>query len=42
MQRPSEAAAAYNRAIGLCEDAAMREFLRRRMQVCLDEKEPGD
>ena len=32
MQRSSEAAAAYSRAIGLCEDAAMREFLRRRMQ----------
>ena len=32
MQRSSEAAAAYRRAIGLCEDAAMREFLRQRMQ----------
>jgi predicted RNA polymerase sigma factor len=39
MQRSSEAVAAYNRAIGLCEDAAMREFLRKRMQVCLDELE---
>lgn len=32
MQRSSEAAAAYSRAIGLCEDAAMREFLRQRVQ----------
>jgi RNA polymerase sigma-70 factor (ECF subfamily) len=32
MQRSSEAAAAYSRAIGLCEDVAMREFLRQRMQ----------
>lgn len=32
MQRSSEAAAAYSRAIGLCEDAAMREFLKERMQ----------
>jgi RNA polymerase sigma-70 factor (ECF subfamily) len=32
MQRFSEAAAAYGRAIGLCEDPAMREFLRQRMQ----------
>lgn len=32
MRRSSEAAAAYRRAIGLCEDAAMREFLRQRMQ----------
>jgi RNA polymerase sigma-70 factor (ECF subfamily) len=28
--RSSEAAAAYKRAIGLCEDAAMREFLAHR------------
>src|SRR5262249_10466087 len=27
LQRPAEAAAAYERAIGLCEDLAMREFL---------------
>jgi RNA polymerase sigma-70 factor (ECF subfamily) len=32
MRRSSEAAAAFNRAIGLCEDAATREFLTRRMQ----------
>lgn len=32
MRRFSEAAAANGRAIGLCEDAAMREFLRQRMQ----------
>jgi RNA polymerase sigma-70 factor (ECF subfamily) len=32
MHRSSEAAAAYSRAIGLCEDPAMREFLRQRMQ----------
>ena len=32
MQRFSEAAAAYGRAIGLCEDTAMREFLRQRLQ----------
>ncbi len=30
MRRVEEADAAYSRAIGLCEDAAMREFLRRR------------
>src|SRR5882757_3269118 len=29
LRRSSEAAAAYDRAIGLCEDPAMREFLRR-------------
>ncbi len=29
MQRSVEAAAAYSRAIGLCEDPAMREFLAR-------------
>lgn len=27
--RPAEAAAAHSRAIGLCENPAMREFLRR-------------
>ena len=32
MQRFPEAAAAYSRAMGLCEDAAMREFLRQRVQ----------
>ena len=31
LERPAEAAAAYSRAIGLCQDPAMREFLRRRM-----------
>jgi RNA polymerase sigma-70 factor (ECF subfamily) len=30
MRRPEEAAAAYERAIGLCEDPAMRDFLTRR------------
>ena len=30
MQRADEARAAYSRAIGLCEDPAMREFLKRR------------
>lgn len=29
LQRPNEAAEAYHRAIGLCEDPAMREFLVR-------------
>ena len=29
LQRPEAAAAAYSRAIGLCEDPAMREFLTR-------------
>ncbi len=33
MRRSSEAVTAYGRAIGLCEDAAMREFLRQRMQA---------
>jgi RNA polymerase sigma-70 factor (ECF subfamily) len=33
MQRSAEAAAAYNRAIGLCEDASTREFLTQRMQA---------
>ncbi len=32
MQRHSEAMAAYSRAIGLCEDAATRDFLRERME----------
>jgi RNA polymerase sigma-70 factor (ECF subfamily) len=32
MHRSSEAAAAYRRAIELCEDPGMREFLRQRMQ----------
>jgi RNA polymerase sigma-70 factor (ECF subfamily) len=30
MQRFNEAQAAYTRAIGLCEDSAMREFLRQK------------
>jgi predicted RNA polymerase sigma factor len=30
MGRGDEAASAYNRAIGLCEDAAAREFLARK------------
>jgi RNA polymerase sigma-70 factor (ECF subfamily) len=30
MQRFNEAKAAYTRAIGLCEDSAMREYLRRK------------
>ena len=30
MERSSEASAAYERAIGLCEDPAVREFLRKR------------
>ncbi|HUZ62925.1 MAG TPA: DUF6596 domain-containing protein [Acetobacteraceae bacterium] len=30
LDRPEEAAAAYSRAIGLCEDPAMRAFLARR------------
>jgi RNA polymerase sigma-70 factor (ECF subfamily) len=30
MERPEEAGAAYSRAIGLCEDPAMREFLAER------------
>ena len=34
MHRSGEAAEAYGRAIGLCEDAAMREFLRQQMQGC--------
>ncbi len=33
LQRSSEAAVAYRRAIGLCEDAAMREFLLRRARI---------
>jgi RNA polymerase sigma-70 factor (ECF subfamily) len=32
MQWRSEAEAAYRRAIGLCEDAAMREFLAKQLQ----------
>jgi RNA polymerase sigma-70 factor (ECF subfamily) len=32
MRRSADAAVAYRRAIGLCEDPAMREFLRRQMQ----------
>lgn len=32
MRRSADAAMAYRRAIGLCEDPAMREFLRRQMQ----------
>jgi RNA polymerase sigma-70 factor (ECF subfamily) len=31
LDRPAATAAAYSRAIGLCEDPAMREFLRRRV-----------
>ncbi len=31
LERPDEALAAYTRAIGLCEDNATRDFLRRRM-----------
>jgi predicted RNA polymerase sigma factor len=30
LERPAQAAAAYSRAIGLCEDPAMREYLRRK------------
>lgn len=33
LQRAEEAAAAYERAIGLCEDPAMREFLMRQAQT---------
>lgn len=33
MHRDAEAAAAYERAIGLCEDPAMREFLLRQSQA---------
>jgi len=33
MGRSSDAEAAYSRAIGLCEDPAMRAFLIRRAQV---------
>ncbi len=33
LQRPSEAAVAYRRAIGLCEDAAMRGFLLQRARI---------
>ena len=32
MRRSPEATAAYSRAIGLCEDQAMREFLMQQMQ----------
>jgi RNA polymerase sigma-70 factor (ECF subfamily) len=32
MRRSTEAAAAYRRAMGLCEDPAMRDFLRGRME----------
>ena len=32
MQRPVEANAAYDRAIGLCEDEAMRDFLKSQTQ----------
>ena len=32
LERFTEAAAAYERAIGLCEDPAMREFLSQRAQ----------
>ncbi|HVA15646.1 MAG TPA: DUF6596 domain-containing protein, partial [Stellaceae bacterium] len=35
MKRLDEASAAYSRAIGLCEDAAMREFLRRQVPSVL-------
>lgn len=33
MQRTEEAAAAYERAIGLCEDSAAREFLQRQARI---------
>lgn len=33
MRRSREAAAAYSRAVGLCEDPAMREFLARQAQL---------
>jgi RNA polymerase sigma-70 factor (ECF subfamily) len=33
MQRASDAQAAYSRAIGLCEDPAMREFLIRQSRA---------
>ncbi|MBV8731060.1 MAG: RNA polymerase subunit sigma-70 [Acidobacteriia bacterium] len=36
MRRSPEAVAAYTRAIGLCEDHAMREFLRQRLQRLLE------
>ena len=32
MQRPEESEAAYSRAIGLCEDPAMREFLAQQVR----------
>lgn len=35
MKRLDEASAAYSRAIGLCEDPAMREFLRRQAPPAL-------
>lgn len=41
MNRSSEAAAAYSRAIGLCEDNAMREFLRKQMQKLGNARPPG-
>ncbi len=33
LERPGEAAAAYDRAIGLCEDSATREYLARRRRL---------
>ena len=36
MHRLDEAAAAFSHAIGLCEDAAMREFLTRRASSTTD------
>jgi RNA polymerase sigma-70 factor (ECF subfamily) len=38
--RFEEAREAYSRAMGLCEDAAMREFLLRQMQEIAQMKEP--
>jgi predicted RNA polymerase sigma factor len=36
VERRAEALAAYRRAIGLCEDAGMREFLSRQVVQLLD------
>lgn len=33
MNRPTEASEAYSRAMGLCEDTAMRHFLRRKAEA---------
>jgi predicted RNA polymerase sigma factor len=40
MERRAEALAAYRRAIGLCEDAGMREFLSRQMAQLQDNENP--